>query len=237
MAQNKRGRTPTGSRLNAFYIVLGLVAIAGVGALAFAMMRSGGGAATAPIPVEGLDNPQALVARATGIVRGSADAPVKILEFADYQCPACGVFSAQVEPRLRAAYIDPGKVQFVYYDFPLTSIHQHAFLAARAGRCANEQNKFWEYHDIIFGRQSEWSAKGRANDSFSEYAGLAGLDRRAFEACLNSDKYADVVSANYRLGEQLGVNSTPTLIINGRRVGNPLNYEEIKALIDQELGT
>jgi len=110
-------------------------------------------------------------------------------------------------------------------------------VAARAARCAGDQGKFWEYHDLLFGQQSRWSTKPSVPiKQFEEYAAQLGLDTQAFGQCLNSDRHADVVSANRLLGEQLGVNGTPTVIINNKRVQRPLDYGELSELIEREAG-
>lgn len=224
-----------GSKLNVFYIVMVLVALLGVGGLAYAILKGGDKTATAPIAVEGLDDPQALVARAEGITLGDPNAPLKLVEFGDFQCPACGMFALQTKPLIKQKYIDTGMLQLVYYDFPLRG-HPHSFLAARANRCAGAQDKYWEYHDLLFARQSEWSPTSDPTDDFIDYAGQIGLDEGQFEACLKSDRFADVVSANLQLGEQLGVGGTPTVILNGRNIED-WRPTQLSELIERELGT
>lgn len=237
MARQKKAAASTPARLKIFYGVLGLVALAGLGGLAVALSGMGsGGAATEPVALEGVDDPQALVLRAEGVVVGEPSAPIKILEFGDYQCPGCGQFARGVKPLLELNYVQTGKAQFVFYDFPLVEIHPNAFLAARAARCAGVQGQYWPYHDALFARQMRWSSSGNAADDFVDYARDLGLDEGAFESCLQSDRFADVVTANRQLGEQLGVNATPTLIVSGRHVRNALDYEAISALIDEEIG-
>ncbi|HEX7090042.1 MAG TPA: DsbA family protein [Longimicrobiales bacterium] len=227
-----------GRGLRPFYLILGALAVVGLAALGYAVFAAGaGGAALEPIPVEGADDPRTLVARAEGVSLGDPSAPAKLLVFSDYQCPYCGQFAAQIAPLLKAEFVDSGMLELVYYDFPLAGVHRHSFLASRAARCAGEQGKFWEYHDVLFGEQSRWSASSRAPlDELEAYAERIGLDREQFGACLRSDRFADVVSANKLLGEQLGVTGTPTLILNGRRVTSWSNYAELKKLIEREAG-
>lgn len=217
MARRNDGRA-AGSRLNVFYLILGVIAVIGVAGLIYAVTRSSRErAATEPVPVPGADNPQQLVAQARGVSMGPDGAPAQIIEFGDFQCPGCRVFALQVKPILKQRYIDTGRAQFVYYDFPLP-MHQHAFLAARATRCAEEQGRYWQYHDAVFARQSSWSTERNALGTFVEIAVEVGLDRGAFESCINSDKYADLVSYNQKLGERLGVSGTPTVFVNGKRI-------------------
>ncbi|HUG39612.1 MAG TPA: DsbA family protein [Longimicrobiales bacterium] len=225
MAQRQRKGTPpqgAGGNNTVFYIVLGVIALAGIIAIAYALAGGGGTTATDPIDLE-TANVQELYERATPLRLGDENAPVKIVEFADFQCPGCGVFSLQVKPRLMP-YIERGQAQLVYYDFPLGGSHVHSFLAARAARCGGEQqlegrDAYWAMHDKLYQEQSDWAAEQDAADEFVDYAAEIGLDRREFERCLRSDRFADVVTANRRLGEQLGVASTPTVLINNRLVG------------------
>jgi protein-disulfide isomerase len=189
-------------------------------------------AAVAPVALE---MEPAELARVQGIAAGRADAPVVIHEFADFQCPACAQFAAFGTPHIKQRYVEPGIARYVHYDFPLISIHPHAFLAARAGRCANEQERFWDYHDLLYAEQRSWSGVEDALPMFIEYAGRLGLDRRAFESCLRSDRYALEVTQNLRLGESLGVPGTPTLFINGRRA-EIRTLEDLDRLIQQEAG-
>lgn len=233
---SKKKAAAKGKGIGGFYLLLGAVALLGVGAIAYAVRGGGGTAATAPVVVQGLDDPSTLVARAEGVAVGNPDAPVTMIVFSDYQCPGCGQFATRIKPLLEANEVQAGKLRMIYYDLPLTSIHQHSFLAARAARCAGEQGKYWEYHEQLFRHQQDWSYQRSAPlAKFKGYATASGLDQEAFESCLQSDKFADTVTANARLAQQLGVNSTPTVIINNRRV-EPFKYDEISALIAAESG-
>ncbi len=239
MAQRQRkGTGRTGSGMKPFYLVLIAVAVIGVAIIAYAAARAKNGMATEPIDMSALNDPQQIYNQATPIVIGNENAPVKLVEFADYMCPGCGYFATQVQPVLEERFVKSGQLQLTLYDFPLGGAHVHSFLAARAARCAGDQGKFEDYHNLLFGRQTQWSPLSR-NDvpgRFVDYAGELGLDKAAFQGCLESDKYADVVSANRRLGEELGVNQTPTVIINGRQPRNPNDIDEVTRLIEESLG-
>lgn len=225
---------PRRNPLLPFYIVLGVVAVAGAWLLYRQLGSSGGTPATDLQPV--VMTPDQLQ-RVPGISQGSADAPVTIMEFADFQCPGCGQFASFVKPLLKD-HIDAGTVRFVWHDYPLVQIHDNAMLAARAGRCANEQQKFWPFHDIVFGRQSEWSGAGNAARLFTQYAEQAGLDGGAFGECLRSDRYQREVSESFELGNALGVTGTPTLYINNKKIQEtPSSRADWDALIQQELGS
>jgi protein-disulfide isomerase len=217
-----------------FYAVLGVVALGG----AFLLYRQAGGGGGAP-PATTL-SPVTLTPdqlnRVPGISKGQANAPVVIFEFADFQCPGCGQFAQFSEPLLQD-WIDNGTVRFVWYDFPLASIHENAVLASRAGRCANEQNRFWPFHDRVFREQRSWSNARDAADIFTGFAEAEGLNRDAFSQCLRSDKYQKEVSESFQLGTTLGVGVTPTLFINGKKLNDtPNSRAEWEQLIRQEAG-
>jgi protein-disulfide isomerase len=159
-------------------------------------------------------------------VRGNAAAPITIVEFSDYQCPFC----ARVNPTLakvREAYGD--RVKVVFKDFPLGN-HPQAPKAAEAARCAGDQSKYWEMHDAMFANQ-------RALDvpALKQTARAIGLNGTNFDQCLDSGKWAAAVRSGTELGEKMGVNSTPTLYVNGRALIGAVPFENFKALIDEEL--
>jgi protein-disulfide isomerase len=158
--------------------------------------------------------------------RGNAAATVTIVEFSDYQCPFC----ARVNPTLakvRETYGD--RVKIVFKDFPLGN-HPQAPKAAEAARCAGEQNKYWEMHDAMFANQRALEVP-----SLKQAARAIGVNGGPFDQCLDSGKYATTVQADMALGEKLGVNSTPTLYINGRALIGAQPFEQFKQVIDEEL--
>lgn len=220
------------SSLTPFYAILGVVAVIGGGALLLQAF-GGGTAATEPIPVE--IDPEEL-SRVQGMAIGREDAPVVMYEFADFQCPGCGQFAAFVTPLIKERLVSEGLVRYVYYDFPLVSIHPNSFLAARAGRCANAQEGFWEYHDLLYGRQPTWAVMVDPARYFVDLAREGGLDASAFESCLRSDQFAEEVSRSLRFGETLGVNGTPTLFVNGKRLPQTPSFSELEQIVRAEAG-
>lgn len=218
------------------YYVLGAVAVIGIGVAIYSVSSTTlSGAATAPIEVEGIEDSERLIELAEGATLGDENAPVTIIEFGDYQCPGCGSFATNVKPQIQLQLVDQGLAKFVFYDFPLVQIHPHAFLAARAARCAGEQDSYWDYHDLLFQMQPRWSGEASAIGSFRDYAESVGLDEDAFNSCLQSDQYADVVTANMELGAQLGVSGTPTVMVNAgdqvRRVGG--DFQSIRQAVEE----
>lgn len=160
--------------------------------------------------------------------RGPEDAAVTIIEFSDFQCPYCGRFFQQTLPQLMAQYGD--RIRFVYRDFPLDQIHPFARGAAIAAECADDQGKFWEYHDLLFSNQQALSGA-----DLKSYADRLGLDTEAFAACVDDSRYNDEVNADLRDGLQAGVTGTPTFFINGRRVVGAQPLQTFQAIIDELL--
>jgi protein-disulfide isomerase len=159
-------------------------------------------------------------------VRGNPAAPVTIVEFSDYQCPFC----ARVNPtldRIRETYGD--RVKIVFKDYPLPN-HPQAPKAAEAARCAGDQKKYWEMHDAMFANQRALEVP-----ALKQAARAIGLDGASFDQCLDSGKWAAAVRAGSELGEKMGVNSTPTLYVNGRALIGAMPYENFKSIIDEEL--
>jgi len=218
-----------------FYYLFGAVAVIGIGVVGYNVGSSVlGTAVSAPIELS-FEDDEALVALAQGVTKGDLDAPVTIVEFGDYQCPGCGSFALSVEPQIMGTLVESGQAKFVFYDFPLISIHPNAFLAARATRCAEEQGVYWEYHETLFRNQARWSTASMPSSAFEDYADEVGADEGDFKVCLNSDKYADVVTANMELGARMGVSGTPTILVNAngqlRRLNN-YDYQSIASAVE-----
>lgn len=227
------------SSLRSFYVVLIAVAVIGVGAVGYSVGSSAlSGAVTEPVDLGDISD-TALARQAVPMERGNPDAPVTIIEFADYQCPACRQFATQYKPLVDLNYVEPGTAKFVFYDFPLVRIHPNAFFAARAARCAHDQGAFWEYHDALFRNHSDWVSQTNPGGSFVDYAESLGLDEGDFEACLKSDRHADVVTANMRLAERLGVGGTPTIMVSqGRGMAQRLqafDFQTISQAVESAL--
>ena len=237
MTEIRKGRNQQKSSMKPFYFILGAVAVLGIGFIAFTALGKDNTVTQPPADMAKVANSQELLQKARGVTRGVNTAPVKIMVFSDYMCPWCGVYATTIENQVRTAYVDTNKAVEIYYDFPLGGAHVHSFLAARAGRCAEDQKKFWEYHDVLFTKQRDWSfSKTAPTKQFIQYAADLGLDKAEFNACLKSDKHADVVEYNRQLGSEAGVNSTPTVFINGRPAANPLEWDKLKAEIDAAVG-
>lgn len=168
----------------------------------------------------------------SSIVVGNENAPVVIEEYSSFQCPAC----KQAAPFIAGAMKEyPESVQFIYKNFPLSN-QSMSRPAAHAGYCAAEQDKFKDYHDLLFDNQSVWSSN-TGTDYFAEYASQLGLDLEAFNTCRESRAIRQLVQSEYDEGLERGVNSTPTFFINGEKVAvNPTSVFGWIQLIKAELG-
>ena len=148
--------------------------------------------------------------------KGDPDAPLVIVEFSDFQCPFCGRFYEQTLPLLERDYIDTGKARLVYRDMPLESIHPQAPAAHIAAECAGDQGMFWEYHDLLFDRQGEWSRLQPAalEGALAGYAGELGLDS-TFAECVRSPEAAREMQLDLAQALGMGLTGTPTFLIGG----------------------
>lgn len=169
--------------------------------------------------------PMAVPLETAAFAFGDPAAPITIVEYTDYQCPFCTRHFAETLPQLRENFIDKGLVYYVIKDFPLTSIHPQAVLAATAARCAGEQDAYLEMHDNLFTQQAEWSGNEDAAAVFAGYADELGLDAAQFETCLNSEEMQTAVLANMNEGMSFGVSGTPAFFINGILVSGALPYD------------
>ena len=159
-------------------------------------------------------------------IRGNKNAPVKLVEYSDFQCPFCG----RHYPTLKKILADYGdKVSLEYKHFPL-GFHPNAKPAAEASECAAEQNKFWEFHDKIFENQDQLSPT-----QLTAWAKEIGLNMTKFNQCVETHKYAAKVDAEEKEGQAKGVNGTPATFINGKLVSGAQPYEALKQVIDAAL--
>ena len=154
---------------------------------------------------------------------GSKDAPLTIVEFADFQCPYSAEESYLIR-RLAAQFGDT--VRVIYRDFPLSDIHPEAALAAEAGGCAHEQDAFWAYHDKLFANQSDLS-----RGALIAYAGEVGMSTQKFESCLNARRYKNEVAEDLAAGEAAGVYGTPTFFFNGQMVSGAVPEDTLNQII------
>lgn len=167
---------------------------------------------------------------------GPANAPATLVEYSDYQCPACGLFY----PLIKQVLADPqlqNKVKFVYRNFPLPQ-HSNARLAAQAAEAAALQGKFWQMHDMLFENQIKWSdmSSAGARGVFVGYAQSLGLNMNKFNSDIDSSAVKDKIQADVDGGNQAGINATPTFFINGKLMPQPNSYEQFRQFIVDAAG-
>jgi len=216
----------TQAGMKRFYTLFAVVALAGVGVLAYLLLKPSTISIPANVTIQPSDT-----SGFHGYVKGSKDAPVEITEFADYQCPFCQTFATLQMPTIEDRLVNSGRLRWRYRDFPLQQ-HQFSRLAAHSAACADEQGKYWAQHEQIYQGQSEWAAARDAGPFFRNYARTVGLDLGRYDSCMKSGKYAGRIQASYNEGVQLGVSSTPTLLIGNRLYRGRLDSDAIIKMVD-----
>jgi len=186
---------------------------------------SGGGAAFTPTPIPRQD----VKFDQSSPAWGPADAKVTIIEYSDFQCPYCEIFFTQTYPQIRAKYGD--KIHFVFQYYPLSGIHPDANAAANAAACADEQGKFWDYHDTLFKNQSDLSHA--ALIKYAQQTNVGNIQQ--FTMCIDSAKYQNKIDAQETSGTGYQVSGTPTFFINGNILVGAQTFQTFDALISAEL--
>jgi protein-disulfide isomerase len=243
MAQKRvepgRGRKPgvvTSSKASssnrAFYILIVVVAVLGIAALTYQYTRSKETAVASPI-----DSTLPPV-NSAGYTIGNATAPLEVTEFGDFECPACGNFSTLTEPDIRKRYVSTGKVLWRFVDFPLSG-HRNTWQASRAAACADEQGKFWEFHDALYQTQDQWNGEATGNpDKYMKQLGKQlGLSTSQFDQCVDSKKMQAKIQAHYALAVARKVGQTPTFVIGDKQVPGALSYDQFAKLLDGALAS
>src|SRR3989338_236147 len=164
---------------------------------------------------------------------GTKDAKVNVVEFGDYQCPACA-YASPIVQQLVVAYKGNPNVNFVFRNFPLPQ-HSNAMISAEAAEAARVQGKFLEMSEMLYDRQNEWSGNPKALDVFVKYAQELKLDIKDFEDSVNQQKFKDLIIKDRSDGQAIGVNSTPSFFINGEKLVGIPSFEEFKKKIDEKL--
>jgi protein-disulfide isomerase len=168
----------------------------------------------------------------TDFIRGNPNAKITLIEYADFQCPACAAMHSTIK-QLEGNFKD--NLRLIYRFFPLTDAHQNAMISAQAAYAASLQGKFWEMHDIIYENQDSWSDSTQPKTIFTDYAKKIGLNLNKFNSDIDSDSTKKFVSDEQNKGLDLGISGTPTLFLNGKQIQNPTSYEEFKKLVQDEI--
>ena len=178
------------------------------------------------LPAPSLSRPQA-----QGNTMGDPNSPVKIIEFSDFQCAYCRQFFLQNEQPLIEDYVASGKVYFVYRTLG-DWLGPESWASAEAAYCAGDQDRFWEYHDLLFANQGNGSF---SRDRLRAFAQALDLDKEAFNACLSNAKYGEQVRQDLADGLQAGVRGTPSFLVNGKLVAGAQSYSMFRQEIEAAL--
>jgi len=208
-----------------FIIILVVLAVAVAGGYWLVRRNSARNDASTTLALPAQNSPSA----ANNSIQSNADAssgpitkpnvkvssPVEVEEYGDYQCPPCGI----LYPELKKIEDEYGnQVHFVFHYFPLSKIHKNAMAAARAAEAARLQNKFWEMHDRLYRNQSSWAEAADPRPIFTTYAEQLGLNSSQFQSDMESNRVEQAILADMERGQSLGINGTPTLLIDGRQL-------------------
>ena len=221
------------SGLNRFYYLLGGAAILGAAAIGYLAMRKPPVSIPANAVIQVSDT-----SGFHGYYEGSDSAPLTVTEYADYECPACQQFMTVQMPTIEERLIRTGKVRWRYRDFPLDGVHPHTRIVAHAAACADEQGRFWPMNRRLYAWDSDWPGKRDVSGLFHDYARDLGLDAAKYDSCMETARYSGRIEASKSEGLQVGVQSTPTFLINGRLYegGEKVHYDMLKALLDSLQG-
>lgn len=220
MKEQRRQAAARGERVKNI-ITWSIIGAVLAGVVALIVMTGGGTASSTVAAVTDQDH-----------IRGKQTAPVVIIEYSDFQCPACASYFP-VMKSLEQKYGD--KLALVYRYYPLTQIHKNADLASRAGEAAAVQGKFWEMHDILFDRQNDWAAGSDVQQQMLDYAAELKLDVNKFKSDLTSQPVKDRVSRDVASGNAVALQGTPTFFLNGQKIANPGSEDAFAKLIDAAL--
>jgi protein-disulfide isomerase len=182
--------------------------------------------ASAPLAAQSVDNP--LASR----TKGSPTAPVTVYEMSDFQCPYCKRFAQQTFSQIERSYITPGKVRWVFVNFPLTSVHEHAAAAGELALCAAKQQGFWRVHDLLFQYQDTWAPLKEPGPFFVSLADSAGLSKKALLACLQAAETREDLKAEAEGSQRSGATSTPSFYIEGGLMEGALPFDVFKRVLD-----
>ena len=218
-SQSRRNDSSGGLKTYGLIIGVVVVAIAVVAAIA---VFGGSNPPPPPTPEASFDKSE-----------GAADAPVVVVEYADFQCPYCREFATGPERQLKQDYIDQGLVRYVFHH--MAFIGDESRWAAAAAECANDQGHFWDYHDKLFASQTGENVGDFTYDNLKRFAAELNLDTQQFNQCLDSGQYEAKVQQEVTAAQQSGVTSTPTLFVNGQLIKQGSNYQVLQRAIDAAL--
>jgi protein-disulfide isomerase len=182
---------------------------------------------------DGSDTANVDSSQGTNYTQGAGTDGVTVVEFGDFQCPACRSYYP-ITKQLKEKYGD--RIKFQFRHFPLVQVHQNAMVAHRAAEAAGRQGKFWEMHDLLYERQQAWESSKNPTAIMEDYAAELGLNIDQFKADFISEAVNNAIQADIKAGQAAGANSTPTFVINGKKVENlPTDVAGFSQLIDEQI--
>jgi len=201
-------------------IIIGTIAIVGIG---IAILSR---------PAVSTKVDSSLLIRADSNKISTSSASVTLVEFSDFQCPACGAYYPVVTQVIKDFKND---LTFVYRNFPLTDLHPNAQIAAQAAEAVGLQGKYWEMHDILFTKQSDWSASTSPRDIFAQYAQSLGINVDQFKKDIDSDAVRNKIMEDVNDGNTLGINATPTFFLNNQKIENPATLADFETAVKKAM--
>ena len=188
-------------------------------------------------PITPVDRPNP-----SGTAMGNPDAPVRIEVFEDFQCPACQLFTKNVEPLIMQELVSAGIAYYVFRHYPFlddASATRESDQAAYASLCAADQDRFWDYHDILFANWNGENQNAYSDKRLVAFAEALNLDMQAFNDCFESNAYEDDINADLNLGKSLGITGTPSVLVNGTLVspGFVPSYQDIADAVNNALNS
>ena len=216
------------------WFIIGFIAFVVVGLLILGAVSGGPSSTTPPAGFVATTAPAII---STDWTLGSSTAPISLIEYGDYECPACGAYYPLVKQLLAA---EGNKIYFVFRNFPLYTIHPDAGIAAEAAEAAGLQGQFWAMHDLLYTNQTTWSAVA-ASDTVSEYfngyASSLGLNVAKFDSDMNSAQVNNKIANDVAGGTAAQIDHTPTFFINLQQIPNPTSYADFQAVIDAAIAS
>ncbi len=164
--------------------------------------------------------------------KGNKESKVVLVEYSDFQCPACAFYQEDLK-KILSEFGD--KINFVYRHYPLVQIHKSAYLAAQLAEAAGIQGKFWEMHDQLFETQNSWSKENNPKDTFMVIADKLGLDKKKVEEDINLTAVKNKIDNDIKSGDEYGINATPTFFLNGNKLKDINSFEDFRNIIKQEI--
>jgi protein-disulfide isomerase len=164
--------------------------------------------------------------------KGRPGAPVTVYEMADFQCPACRQFALTTFPAIERDYIQTGKVRWVFVNFPLSSIHKHAVIAAQVAMCAARQRRFWPVHDALYAHQTDWASLDQPLPRLIALADSAGVRHDSLLSCVNSRATVEAITQDAQGSVRAGANATPSFYIEGGLASGAIPAPEFSRILD-----